>query len=68
MQDHDGSSTRLKRLGYAVAKQLGIALVAFMFVRVIIANPPPASMQQMAPTNEKLCSEAMQMKCRVTVK
>lgn len=65
MQNHDGGRTRYRRIGYLVAKQVGIALIAFASVKLIVANPPPASPEQLAPANEKLCSEALRMKCRI---
>jgi len=58
----------MKRFGIAVLKFAALALVCFCFVRLVIANPPPLTPQQMAPSNEKLCSEVLRMKCRVTPK
>lgn len=58
----------MKRFGFAVLKFIGAALIALIFLRVVLANPPPPSPEQLIPSNEKLCREVLRMKCHVILK
>lgn len=58
----------MKQFGFKVLGWIGIALIAVAFMRVVIAYPPPPSPEQLIPSNEKLCSAVLNIRCKVVLK
>lgn len=47
---------------------IGIVLVGLCLLKLFISNPPPSSPEQLLSSNEKLCREAINMRCKVVLK